>query len=181
MTQSMSSTFISSCCQRMLIVCACAIFFLAIPSWPQTSTGRIIGSVVDAQGAAIAGAKVTVTNTATSTHWETVSGGDGSYQVLDLPIGTYSVTAEHEGFTEAVTAPQPLEINQSLRIDVHMKVGSVAEVVKVEATAVQVETVNPTVGGTVTGAKIQNLPLNGRNTPSLLGRAAAVYGLLLPL
>jgi Carboxypeptidase regulatory-like domain len=159
--RSFSSTFFESFYRRMLLI-ACAIFLAATPARSQTSTGRAIGTVMDVQGAAIAGAKVTVTNTATSFHWETISGSDGSYQVLDLPIGTYSVTAEHEGFTKAVTAPLPLEINQTLRIDVHMKVGSVSEVVTVEAAALRVETFNPTVGGTVTGATVQNLPLNGR-------------------
>ena len=66
-----------------------------------------------------------------------------------------------------VTAPQSLDINQALRIDVRMKVGSLSDVVKVEAQAAQVETVSPTIGGTVTGAPIQDLPLNGRNTLDL--------------
>lgn len=152
---------------RVLLAVVCAAFLIAFPAVAQNSTGRIIGTVMDAQSAAIAGAKVTVTNTATNAHWESMSGSDGAYQVLELPIGNYTVTAEHEGFTKAATAALPLEINQSLRIDVHMKVGSIAEVVKVEAAAVQVETVNPTVGGTVTGATVQNLPLNGRNTLDL--------------
>src|ERR1700724_3307063 len=91
----------------------------------------------------------------------------GFYQILDLPIGAYTVSAEHEGFSKVVTAAQPLDINQSLRIDVHMKVGSVVETVRVDAQAAQVETVNPTIGGTVSGAPIQNLPLNGRNTLDL--------------
>jgi hypothetical protein len=167
-TRSSSSKLVASFyLWRMLITFLCALLLVSFPALAQNSTGRIIGTVTDAQGAAIAGAKVTVTNTATNAHWGTVSGSDGAYQVLELPIGSYSVTAEHEGFTKAVTAALPLEINQSLRIDVHMKVGSVSEVVKVEAAAVQVETVNPTVGGTVTGATVQNLPLNGRNTLDL--------------
>ncbi len=133
----------------------------------QTATGRIMGTVSDAQGAAIAGAKVTVTNTGTNVRSDTVTNADGFYQVLNLPIGTYTVTAEREGFSKVLTAAEPLDINQSLRIDVRMKVGSLVDVVKVEAQAAQVETVNATLGGTVTGAPIQNLPLNGRNTLDL--------------
>jgi len=133
----------------------------------QTGTGRVIGTITDESGAAIAGAKVTVTNADTNVHWETTSGTDGSYQVLDLPIGNYTVAAEHEGFRKAVTPKQELQINQSLRIDVGLKVGSVAETVTVEALAAQVETVSPTIGGTVTGAPIQGLPLNGRNVLDL--------------
>ncbi|HXX99457.1 MAG TPA: TonB-dependent receptor, partial [Candidatus Limnocylindrales bacterium] len=136
-------------------------------AYAQTGTGRVIGTITDESGAAIAGAKVTVTNALTNVHWETTSGADGAYQVLDLPIGKYSVTAEREGFAKAVTEVQELQINQALRIDVRMKVGSVAETVTVQALAAQVETVSPTVGGTVTGAPIQNLPLNGRDTLDL--------------
>jgi len=142
-----------------------ALICLLIPGvlLAQVGTGRVIGTITDESGAAIAGAKVTVTNAATNIHWETTSDSDGSYQVLDLPIGKYSVTAEHEGFAKAVTPVQELEINQSLRIEVRLRVGTVAEVVTVEEIAAQVETVSPTVGGTVTGAPIEALPLNGRN------------------
>jgi Carboxypeptidase regulatory-like domain len=109
----------------------------------QTATGRIIGTVADQQGAAIVGAKVTVTNTGTNVRSNTVTNADGFYQVLELPVGTYTLTAEHEGFSKVVTAAQPLDINQSLRMDIHMKVGSVVETVTVEAQAAQVELLTP--------------------------------------
>ena len=142
------------------------LFFAAYLS-AQTATGRIIGDVFDESGAAVAGAKITVTNVLTNIHWQTTSIPDGSYQVLDLPIGRYSVAAEHEGFAKAVTMMQELEINQTLHIGVRLKVGSVDETVTVEGAAAQVETASPTVGGTVTGAPIRNLPLNGRDTLDL--------------
>ena len=152
---------------RYFLVALVGFLIICNSTIPQTATGRIIGTVTDAQGAAIASAKVTVTNTGTNARSDTVTNGDGFYQVLQLPIGTYTVTAEREGFSKVLTAAEPLDINQSLRIDVHMKVGSLVDVVKVEAQAAQVETVNATLGGTVTGAPIQNLPLNGRNTLDL--------------
>jgi len=143
------------------------LFLTCSSASAQTATGRIIGTVTDPQHAAVAGARITVTNTGTNARWNTVTNSDGFYQVLELPVGSYSVTAEREGFSKVVTAPQPLDINQSLRIDVQIKVGSLSDVVRVEAQASQVETVSPTIGGTVTGAPIQNLPLNGRNTLDL--------------
>lgn len=154
---------------RSLFVLFLAVLLslLSLPSRAQTGSGRLIGNVTDESGAAIAGAKLTVTNTATSAHWETISGADGSFQVLDLPIGTYTVEAAKPGFTKVLTDPQRLEINQSLRIDVKLKVGSVAETVTVQAEAAQIETISPTVGGTVTGEPIQGLPLNGRNVLDL--------------
>jgi Carboxypeptidase regulatory-like domain/TonB dependent receptor len=150
-----------------ILLTAISFLFAYAPARAQNATGRIIGTATDAQGAAIAGARITITNTGTNVHWNTVSNADGFYQVLDLPVGTYSVSAERDGFSKVVTAPQELDINQALRIDMRMKVGSLSEVVKVEAQAAQVETVSPTIGGTVTGAPIQDLPLNGRNTLDL--------------
>ena len=156
-------------CPFAFKVCVLALIgvTLTIHVHAQTATGRIIGTVTDAQGSVIAGAKITITNTATNARSETVTNRDGFYQVLELPVGSYSVSAERDGFSKVVTAGQPLDINQLLRIDVHMKVGSIVETVRVEALAAQVETVSPTIGGTVTGTPIQNLPLNGRNTLDL--------------
>src|SRR5882762_6838784 len=152
-----------------LYVLLTAVGFLVscISANAQTATGRVIGTVTDTQGAAIAGAKVAVTNSGTNARSNTVTNADGFYQVLQLAVGTYTVTAEHDGFSKVVTEAESLDINQALRIDVHMKVGSLTDVVRVEAQAAQVETVSPTIGGTVTGAPIQNLPLNGRNTLDL--------------
>ncbi|MBZ5550706.1 MAG: TonB-dependent receptor [Acidobacteriia bacterium] len=149
-----------------IALCLAVLVFAGFAS-AQNTNGRIIGTVTDTQGAAIAGAKVTVTNTGTNVVSETVTNNEGYYQVLQLPVGSYTVTAEHAGFSKSVTAATPLDINQSLRIDVHLKPGSVMETVEVAAEAAQVETVNATLGATVTGAPIQNLPLNGRNTLDL--------------
>lgn len=133
----------------------------------QNATGRVIGTVTDTQGAAIEGAKIVITNTGTNVVSNTVTDAQGHYQVLQLPIGSYTVAAEHAGFAKVVTDANQLDINQSLRIDVHLKPGSVVETVHVDAQAAQVETVNSTLGATVTGATIQDLPLNGRNTLDL--------------
>ena len=115
-------------------------FSLAI--YAQNTTGRVIGTVSDAKGAVIADATVTVTNTSTNKQWQAVTGSEGAYQVLELPIGSYSVAVEHKGFKKLITTPQPLDINQSLRIDVRLEVGALQEVVTVRSEAAQVETVN---------------------------------------
>ncbi|PYX85769.1 MAG: hypothetical protein DMG70_02525, partial [Acidobacteria bacterium] len=81
---------------RYFLVALVGFLIICNSTIPQTATGRIIGTVTDAQGAAIASAKVTVTNTGTNARSDTVTNGDGFYQVLQLPIGTYTVTAERE-------------------------------------------------------------------------------------
>ena len=138
-----------------------------ITAHAQDATGRVIGTVTDPSGGVLVGAKVTVTNTETKVTRETITGDNGSYQVLLVPIGNYSVTAEAPGFRRVVTSDAPLRINESLRIDIKMEVGSTSEVVQVEANAGGVETVVATLGGSVTSQQIQGMPLNGRNVLDL--------------
>jgi len=143
------------------------LFVSVLPIAAQDATGRIIGIVTDPTGAVVPRAKVTVTNVATGAKSETTSGEDGSYQVLLLPIGAYTVAAEAQGFRRIVTGNQQLEINQSLKVDLKLEVGATTETVQVEANASGVETVNSTLGASVTTSQIVKAPLNGRNVMDL--------------
>ncbi len=87
--------------------------------------------------------------------------------MLSVPVGTYQVSVEREGFKKAESGQEILNINQTLRFDIKLEVGSQAEVVNVTSAAATVETSNPTLGQTVTGPAVVNLPLNGRNVLSL--------------
>jgi len=112
-------------CARQTVIALLGAIVISVVASAQNTNGRIIGTVTDTQGAAIAGAKVTITNTGTNVASDTVTNEEGYYQVLQLPIGSYTVSIEHQGFAKTVTAETPLDINQSLRIDVHLKPGSV--------------------------------------------------------
>jgi len=144
-----------------------SILLFAIPLSAQDATGRVIGSVADPQGAAVPGAQVTATNVDTRQSSTATTREDGSFELLHLPIGRYSVTVERDGFNKVVTQVNKLEINQSMRFDITLAVGAVNQTVTVEAQTSRVETVNPTVSATVTGEAIQQAPLNGRNVLSL--------------
>jgi hypothetical protein len=155
-----------------------AICILALAVYPvvaQDTTGKIVGIVSDPSGGVVAGAKVTVTNTGTQVARQTSTDRQGYYQVLELPIGPYQVAAEAPGFSQmVVTAKNSLEINQTLRVDIMLTVGAVKDVVTVEGGASAVETENSTVGATVSGIAISELPLNGRNTLDLLATQTGV-------
>jgi hypothetical protein len=154
----------------LIFGCVCVFGFLflsAEATRAQDTTGRVIGTVIDQQGAAVPDARVTVTNTATRIVNATTTRADGYYEVLNLPIGMYRVEVEHAGFNKVATQENKLEINQSLRVDVSLTLGTVNQTITVEAQASRVETVNATVGGTVTGDAIQQAPLNGRNVLDL--------------
>jgi len=142
------------------------LLFLA-PTWAQAPTGRILGTVTDPKGGVIPGAKITVTNTGTQIHNETVTDHDGNFQVLDLPIGTYRVVIEKAGFRKAAIEDQTLTINRALRADIQMELGSTSEMVEVSSQVTGIETVNATIGQTMSGSSITALPLNGRNTYDL--------------
>jgi outer membrane receptor protein involved in Fe transport len=129
----------------------------------QDANGRIFGTVYDQQGAVIAAAQITVTNTATQVVRTAAADSQGYFQVLALPIGNYKVKAEHAGFRTVVSAEQKLFINQALRIDIKMGVGTASETIDVGAEAAPVETVNPTLGQSITGRTLTNMPLNGRD------------------
>ncbi len=146
---------------------AALVACVAASAWAQEATGRIVGLVTDRAGALIPGAKVTVTNEATHVAATATTGKDGFFEVLSLPIGTYSVAIEMTGFRKQVFEHQNLEINQSLRFDAKLEVGTRSEAIEVSAQAPNVETINPTIGESVTSRALVNLPLDGRNTLDL--------------
>ena len=148
----------------LAVLAAC---FLAALGMAQDVTGRIVGTVTDAQGAVVPKAKVTVTNTQTGQSRITASDATGVYQAIALQIGSYTVAAEHEGFRKSLSAPQTLLINQTLRVDVKLEVGEISETVEVAATASSIETASSTLGSSVTGNQIETAPLNGRNALDL--------------
>ncbi len=129
----------------------------------QQPTGKILGTVTDPAGAVVPGATVTVTNTATRVSSQTQTDKDGNFQVLALPIGNYQVAAEREGFAKSLAEARTLEINQSVRMDIKLKLGSRTETITVESRASGVETVNPTLGQSITVNSLVGLPLNVRN------------------
>ena len=143
------------------------VVFLALGSAVLTSaqdaTGKIFGTVYDQQSAVIPGVRVTVTDTATQVERSITTDHEGSFQVLALPIGTYRVKAEKEGFRTVLSAEQKLSINQALRLDVRMEIGAMNQTIDVGAEAAPVETVNSTLGQSVTGRVLTNMPLNGRD------------------
>ena len=145
----------------------CLALLLAADASAQQATAKILGTVTDQQGLLVPDVKVTVTNTATNVSSETTTDKYGFYQVFNLPIGTYKITASHEGFRTMERTTAPLEINQALRVDLKLQVGTVSEKVLVEGQAEAVETVNPTIGQSVTSRPIVNMPLNGRNVLDL--------------
>src|SRR5882672_753533 len=137
-------------------------------------TGSILGVVHDRTQAVVAGARIVATNVETNFKQETVSAADGSYQILALPAGNYKLAATAPGFQQFITTDIELKVNDRLRLDVMLEVGSVQQEVSVSANAVQVQTESPQLGDVIESKKMLSLPLNGRSYLDPLGLQAGV-------
>jgi hypothetical protein len=137
-------------------------------------TGSILGVVHDRSQAVIAGAKVVATNVETNFKQETISAGDGSFRLLALPAATYKLTVTASGFRTFNETGIVVKVNDELRFEVTLDVGTVTEEVNVEANAVQVQTENTQLGDVIDSKKMLALPLNGRSYLDLLGLQAGV-------
>jgi hypothetical protein len=137
-------------------------------------TGAILGTVHDRSNAVIVGARVVATNVETNFSKAATTGSDGQYHILALPAGTYRVTAEAAGFQTFTSTGIDVKVNDQLRIDATLDVGSLQHEVTVEASAVQVETESTQLGDVIESQKMLSLPLNGRSYLDLLGLQAGV-------
>jgi len=137
-------------------------------------TGSITGTVRDRAQAVVTSAKVTVTNVQTNLTQEVTSGADGSYHFLALPAGNYRITATAPGFRPYATTDITVQVNDQLRIDILLQVGTVKEEISITADAMHVETENSQLGDVVDSKKMLALPLNGRSYLDLLGLQAGV-------
>jgi hypothetical protein len=134
----------------------------------QSSTSRILGRVVDAKQASVAGATVTVTNEATAVTQTQTTTESGVFAFDSLPVGNYTITVEQSGFKKYQRTGNNVEVNTPLNVDVVMEVGQVSEVVTVQGGEEQLQTANATIGNVVEQKAIETLPLNGRNPLTLL-------------
>jgi hypothetical protein len=133
----------------------------------QTITGAFTGTITDASGAVIAGAKVTATNERSGVQFTATTTGAGVYNLLFLPVGEYTLVAEIQGFKRAQLGPYRIEVNQTARIDIPMEVGDTTQSVEVTAAAPILQTESTQTGDTLSATKLTSLPLNGRNFVSL--------------
>jgi hypothetical protein len=123
-------------------------------------TGTFVGTVADNSGAVIAGAKVSVLNTATSFLSETVTSAEGSYQVPYLAPGVYRITVEAPGFKRYVRENVQIRSSEIPRIDVSLEVGAISESIKVEGSAPLLDTETAQAGLVLSGEQLLKIPVS---------------------
>jgi Carboxypeptidase regulatory-like domain/TonB dependent receptor len=129
----------------------------------QNSTATIAGTVSDSEGAVLSNTKIVVTNTQTGVSTTSATNGAGAYSVPSLPIGSYRIEAQHEGFKTNVREPIVLTVGQEATVNFALAVGEASEQVQVTADVPTVQTSTSSVGWLVGENQVRDLPLNGRN------------------
>src|SRR3954447_15987742 len=152
---------------RRLLWCALLVLGMARPAAAQSVTGTILGTVTDASGAVVAGAKVTIVNEGTALTRTVTSDASGEYTAPSLPTGRYTVMSEMSGFKALALSNIEVGVDQRVRIDLKLEVGAMTESVSIRAEPPLVQTSSSELGTTVSNEQIEALPLNGRNFVNL--------------
>ena len=151
-------------------VCLAVAVAFSLPTLlsAQGTTGRILGRIADPSGAVLAKVSVTATNDATGVTHNTASSDSGDYVFPDLPVGTYSLTFDLQGFKKTVRHGVSLDLNQVITLNMTLQLGATQEVVDVTSEAPLVDTTSTQLGAVMDNRQVANLPLNSRDTYQLL-------------
>src|SRR5437667_7739910 len=174
MTLSTSSTSSPLGVLSVLVLGMIALLLSPRLASAQVATASINGAVGDASGAGVPRARVVLRNEATNVTQTTTTGDTGTYVLVNIIPGRYTLTASKEGFATGTTAPFDLAVNQSTTIDVTLRIGSATEAVVVEASATSIQTSSSELGTVIGKRSVDNLPLNGRNFTQLLNLTPGV-------
>src|ERR1051326_6214841 len=142
----------------------------------QSITSSLVGTVHDDSGAVVPNAAITAVNVDTNARGEARSDATGSYTLLQLTPGSYTVEITAPGFKKYVRTGLILELQQQARLDATLSVGQLNETVSVTADAPLVDATTSTIGDVVNNHAILNLPLNTRNIYSLIYLTPGVAG-----
>jgi hypothetical protein len=149
----------------LLVVCMGSV----LPLWSQsTSSGTVAGSVTDPSNAVVPGATVALTDSSTNIARSTTTNKEGRYIFVDVTPGVYNISVTKSGFATTKTERQEVKVGESLTRNLSLQVGGANVVVEVSATGTELQTMNATVGNTVTALAIDNLPSTGRDVNTFI-------------
>jgi hypothetical protein len=132
------------------------------------STGTVAGTVTDPTGAAVAGAAVTIIEPSTNDSRKTMTNEAGRYIFANIPPGNYNVTINKTGFRVTKFTGQVVTVGSAITLNATMELGSVSQIVEVTANGAELQTLNATVGNSVSGDMLQALPSIGRDSSTFV-------------
>jgi hypothetical protein len=154
---------------RLVLLLGALLLLFAAQGLAQEAT--IVGTVTDPSGAAVANAKVTLTNVETGVAKVETTNDGGQYNAVDIHIGHYDIKAEANGFKTIERKGMVLQVGDRARADFQLQVGGQQETVTVEANTIAVQADTGEVSNVITGEQIANLSINGRGIYQLAALA----------
>ncbi|HJT71994.1 MAG TPA: carboxypeptidase-like regulatory domain-containing protein [Terriglobales bacterium] len=150
----------------LYLAAVCSLFLLS-PALFAQANGSFSGTVSDKTGSVISGAKVTITSQGTGISRQSSTDASGHYLIPLLPVATYTLRVESQGFQTVEQRDVRLQVDESRELNFTLSPASVTEQVEVNAAQVAVETTNASLGQVITSEQVADLPLNGRNFTQL--------------
>jgi carboxypeptidase family protein len=150
---------------RPTAVCSLAVF--AVSAFGQATTS-VRGRITDPSGAAIPSAQVQLTRTDTNFSRHVGANNEGSYELLQLPPGTYTLTVSAAGFATVERKDFALQVNLPATADFQLQIASGAQLVEVSEALTMVNTTDATLGNVFDGKQVEQLPIEARNVVELL-------------
>ena len=147
----------------LLVVC---LFLAVFPGFAQSDRGTITGTITDPAGAVVAGAMIEVRNVETGAQYQVGSSATGNY-VVQVPTGAYDLSVTVPGFKKYVRQRLAVPVEQTLRIDVSLEVGSNTESVTVSEAAPLLKTESGELAHNITSESLNNLPVLGIGAASV--------------
>jgi hypothetical protein len=144
------------------------VILFSISAQGQSTAGRILGTLTDQSGAAVAAGTVIVTDVQRGTSRTITTDESGTYAAPDLQPSTYKIHVEAPGFKSVERLNIQIEVATDVRADFTLQTGQITEVVTITEEVPLVNTTSATLGGTLSNKEINDLPLNGRNYENLL-------------
>ncbi|HWN99171.1 MAG TPA: carboxypeptidase-like regulatory domain-containing protein, partial [Blastocatellia bacterium] len=158
--------------KKVLVTALSALLLLSsLTSVGLAQTGalsRIRGTVMDSQGAVVPGADVVVTNTEMGNDYKLKSGEDGSFVLPGLRVSTFTITVTAPGFKQAVVPDVKTIVGEAVNVEIKLEPGAASESVTVTGGAEVLQKETTTVGSTITGRQISELPFTSRNALDLV-------------
>src|ERR1019366_212332 len=149
----------------LLVVCVGS----ALPAWAQsTSSGTVVGVVTDQTGAVVEGVTVALTDVSTSSARNATTNATGRYIYVDVNPGIYSITVIKAGFATTKAERQEVKVGTTLTVNLSLQVGGANVVVEVQAAGTELQTMNATVGNTITGVALDSLPSLNRDVSTFV-------------
>jgi len=146
------------------ILAGVIVAFVLVPAVPCFAQfGQVTGIVTDTTGGVLPGATVSVTNTQTAAVATQPANSAGVYVFPNLIPGIYTVKVEMDGFRGAARNNVELQVQQTIRLDFKLELGTLQETVTAVGTAPMLNTEDVTIGTVIDNRRILELPLNGRN------------------